>query len=88
MTISVQLPPHVEASFVAQARAKGVTLDEFVRAYLIEHAKQQSGERQNLSPEELDAVLDDIADMIPTNRPPLSDQALRRESIYSSDDER
>jgi hypothetical protein len=40
-----------------------------------------------LSAEEINAALDEAADMIPGGTPPLSDEALSRESIYTREDE-
>ena len=35
MTVKLDLPPHVEKAYVAQAKAKGVPLDELMREVLI-----------------------------------------------------
>jgi hypothetical protein len=38
MTVTLTLPPELEQAFVAQARAKGISLDEWVREVLIARA--------------------------------------------------
>lgn len=35
MTLTLNLPPHVEQAYLAEAQAKGVPLDELVREVLI-----------------------------------------------------
>jgi hypothetical protein len=35
MTVTLDLPPHVEKAYLAEAQAKGVTLDELMREVLI-----------------------------------------------------
>ena len=35
MTVTVDLPPHVEKAYLAEARSKGVPLDELMREVLI-----------------------------------------------------
>lgn len=80
MSLTITLPTLVEAGFAAQARAAGISLDEYVRRFLVEHAPRV--ERQALSPEEFDRIIDEITALIPTDRPPLSDKALLRRDWY------
>ena len=42
---------------------------------------------QRLSVEELEKALEEIADLIPDDVPPISDESLSRESIYTREDE-
>lgn len=84
MTITLDLPPEVEARLLAEAQDKGVPVGEVVKAYLIQHALPA---KSQMSPEALDQVLDEIAGSIPKGIPPLSDEALSRESIYTREDE-
>ena len=85
MTISVDLPPDLEARFVAEAKAKGVSVGEIVKTYLYNTPPMQSS--RPLSVDELDKSLDAAADLIPEGIPPLSDYAMRRESIYTREDD-
>jgi hypothetical protein len=50
MTVTLNLPPHVEEAFLAEARARGVSLDELVRDVLL--AREPSSRTVELSPEE------------------------------------
>lgn len=85
MGIMVDLPPAVEAILAIKARVKGVPIGEFVRDYLVEHVLPVRPE--DLTPEELDAAFEEIADMIPQDQVPLSDAAISREAIYTREDE-
>lgn len=79
MTVTLNLPPHVEQAFLAEARAKGLSLDELVSDVLL--ARQPS-------PVELSAeewvrefktwTRSHIGDDLPL----LSDEAISRDSIY------
>ncbi len=84
MTLNIELPPEVEASFAAQARAKGVCLGMFIRDYLIAHTPLVKS--RQMSVQELDEALEELAASIP-EVPPLSDEAMNRESIYIREDE-
>ena len=84
MTLNIELPPEVEASFAAQARAKGVSLDTFIRDYLIKHALVIESRR--MSANEIDEALEELAASMDAV-PPLSEQAMSRESIYTREDE-
>ena len=84
MNITLELPPEVEARFLAEAQNKGLPVGEIVKAYLIQHAPPP---KQQMSSEELEQVLDEIADSLPKGIPPLPNEALSRESIYTREDE-
>lgn len=43
MTVTLNLPPDVERAFLAEAQAKGVSLDEWVREVLIARAVPGQG---------------------------------------------
>ena len=85
MTVKLELPPDIEARYQAEARARGVSFDEFVKVYLIQHAPP--AKPVPLSPEHWDNAFDEIASLIPEGVPPLSDEAISRESIYTREDE-
>ena len=84
MTITLELPPEVEARLLAEAQNKGVPVGEVIKAYLIQQAPPL---KQQMSAEELDQALDEIADSLPKGIPPLSDEAMSRERIYTREDE-
>jgi len=85
MTITLELPPDLEARFVAEATAKGVPVGEVVKAYLY-HAPPEHSPKQ-LTAEEVDRRFEEAADLIPDGIPPLSDEAVSRESIYTREDD-
>jgi hypothetical protein len=85
MTITLELPPDLEARFVAEARAKGVPVGELVKAYLYHAPPARSP--QHLTAEEVDQGLEEAADLIPGGIPPLSGEAMSRESIYTREDD-
>ena len=82
MTITLELPPEIEARLRAEAQTRGVSIGDVVKAYLIQQA-QTARPTQQMSAEELDQAFEDIADIIPEGISPLSDEALSRESIYT-----
>lgn len=81
MTVTLNLPPAIEQAFLAEAQAKGMSLDALVRDVLL--ARQPSAPVMELSPEEWVREFkawtrshagDDL--------PVLSDEAMSREFIY------
>ena len=85
MTITLELPPELEARFLAEANAQGVPVVEVVKAYLYHVAPEPSS--KPVTAEEVDRGLDEAADLVPESIPPLSDQAMSRESIYTREDD-
>jgi hypothetical protein len=85
MTANLDLPPEIEARFRAEAQDRGVSIDAFLREYLIRYAP--IGPPAKLDAEELERAFDELALLIPQGTPPLSDEALSRESIYTREDE-
>lgn len=81
MTVTLNLPPHIEQAYLAEAQAKGLSLDELVRNLLL--SLQPGNPATELSPEEWARQFkawtrshagDDL--------PLLSDEAMSREFIY------
>ena len=83
--ITLELPPDLEARFLAEANAKGVSIGEVVKAYLCHTSVE--GHQKSLSAEEVDNYLQEAADLIPEGIPPLSDEAMSRDSIYQREDD-
>ena len=85
MTITLELPPDLEARFVAEAEAAGVHVSEVVRAYLYHAAPRRN---PNLpAVDDIDRAFEEAAEIIPEGVPPLSDKAMSRESIYTREDD-
>ena len=85
MTITLELPPDLETRFIAESKASGVPVGEIVKAYLYDTPPVRSPKQ--LTAEEVDRALDEAADIIPQGIPPLSDEAMSRESIYTREDD-
>jgi hypothetical protein len=80
MTLTIEVPPEVEAELRAQADAQGLGLSMYVERVLREQAADRSG--STLAPAERAALWRESAKRLP-HTPPLSDEAISRESIYS-----
>lgn len=95
MTITLELQPEDEAKLVAQANAHGLSLDNFLKIIIAAQAGKigtREGwnapkDQKAFSAQEIDRFFDEAADMIPAGVPPLSDDAMSRESIYTREDE-
>jgi hypothetical protein len=77
MTVTIELSPELEASLAALAAARGVGLPEYVQHLL----EEQVSVRADLSPAERAAAWRASVKGLPL-RPPLSDAAISRDSIY------
>jgi hypothetical protein len=79
MTVTIQLPPDIEADLVAQAQAQGLDLAQYVEHVLREQVPPRQGEA--LPPAERAEAWRQSTHGLP-HTPPLSDDAISRESIY------
>jgi hypothetical protein len=86
VTITLELPPDLEARFIAEAQAKGIPLQEVVKSYLYYHAPPVRA-MSKLSAEEVDKALEEAADLIPEGIQPLCDASMSRNSIYTREDD-
>jgi hypothetical protein len=79
MTVTIQLPSDIEADLVAQARDHGLELSQYLERLL----RGQVPPRTNsaLSPAERAAAWRESTRGLP-HTPPLSDNAISRDSIY------
>jgi hypothetical protein len=85
MTITLELTPDVAASLAAQAQARGVSLDTYVRSLIEEQAAAVDHREQHMTPEQFEAELDALSSDSET-LPYLSAEALTRESFYQDHD--
>jgi hypothetical protein len=81
MTITIELPPHVEASLAAMAAEQGMALPDYLR-HLLEEQVPPHG-TVPLSPADRARVWRDSAKGMP-HTPPLSNEAVSRESFYDA----
>jgi len=86
MSVTIELPPELEAQFAADAAGLGISLDKYLLDRLTAKS-QPSVPEKRLSTEEWNQLLERAADLVPAHVPPLSDYAVSRESIYSREDE-
>jgi hypothetical protein len=77
MTVIIDLSPETEATLAEQARAHGLALPEYVQQLLEEQAFVRA---QMLTPAERAAAWRPVEGL--PIRPPLSDKAISRDSIY------
>jgi hypothetical protein len=85
MTITVELPPEAEANLAAQAKARGLSLDAFLRGILTtQAAAMESAKSVHLLPREgvdLDRAIDELFDTVQLG-PGVGEGAMRRENWY------
>ena len=85
MSITIELPPEVEARLAAEARERGFPLATYVQSLLIRASHPAPPEPKQLSREEFEASLDRMAkfsDKIPS----LPIEAFSRDSLYDDHD--
>jgi len=78
MTVTIELSPELEAGLAALAAARGIGLTEYVQHLLEE---QVSTRAEHIAPAERAAAWRASVKGLPL-RPPLSDAAVSRDSIY------
>jgi hypothetical protein len=87
MTITLELPPEAEASLIAQAEARGLSLDAFLRTIIktqaaaVEPAKSAQALPHADAGEDPDRVIDDLFDAVQVP-PGVGEGAMRRENWY------
>lgn len=86
MTITLELPPEAGANLIAQAKARGLSLDACLTTVIATQAGE-APQRRVISAQEVNRLLDEAADMIPEGIPPLPEKTMSRESLYTREDE-
>jgi hypothetical protein len=81
MTLTLHLPPELEADILASANARGLSAEEYVMS-LVEGAT--STRPAPMTPAERAAAWEAWAADHPAT-PPLSDEAISRKAIYEGD---
>jgi hypothetical protein len=85
MTITLELPPEAEAKLVAQAEARGLSLDAFLRTIITTQAAAlESVKPAQALPregEDLDRAIDEVFDTVQVP-PGVGEGAMRRENWY------
>ena len=84
MNVSIQdLPANIVASYEASAQARGISLDAFLREWLIDNAP--TAPPAQMPPDEWEKAIDECFDSFAVAGP-LPDDALSRENIYGRED--
>jgi hypothetical protein len=85
MTITLELPPEAEESLVAQAKARGLSLDVFLRTIITTQAAAMEPAKSVQAPppegEDLDRAIEELFDTVQVP-PGLGQGAMRRENWY------
>jgi hypothetical protein len=85
MTITLELPPETEASLLAQARARGLSLDTFLKTIITNQAAAAAEPVRALDiardETELDRTIDEVFDTFQVP-PGVGQGAMRRENWY------
>jgi len=81
LTVTLKLPPQVEKAYLAEAQAKGLSLDDLVRDVLL--ARQPAPSAPDLTPEQwVEEFRAWVRSHDGDDLPLLSDEAISREFIY------
>jgi len=85
MTITLELPLEIEADITAQAKARGLSLDAFLRAIITAQAGAlepvKSAQTLPGEGEDPDRVIDELFDIVQIP-PGIGEGAMRRENWY------
>ncbi len=81
MTITLELPPDLEANLSAQARDRGLSLDAYLKAVIEERAGVRQETLQQLAPEQWEKGLDDLFDSVAAPDG-VKEEAFHRENWY------
>jgi len=81
MTVTLNLPPQVEQAYLAEAHAKGLSLDDLVLQDVL-LARQPSAPANQLPPDEWIREFKAWVESHAGNTVVLPDAAMERESIY------
>jgi hypothetical protein len=80
VTVTIELPPELEAGLRAQAKARGLPLTQYLQRVLLEAPARTAA---GLSPTERAAAWRDAAKGLP-HTPVLSDEVISRETLYAA----
>jgi hypothetical protein len=82
VTIPVELTAEEQAALERKAEAQGVSVDSLVRQAVLQVIGTPA-----LSTEEFNRLFDLAADLVPDDVPEIPDEALRRENLYTREDD-
>jgi hypothetical protein len=83
MTVTLDLPPEKEATFKAEARSRGLSLEQWMLEAADQHVQPIAlAHLQKINPQEWARHFDAWVDSHRPDIPVLTDDAMSRESIY------
>ncbi len=83
MTVTLELKPEVEERIVAEAKARGLSVETYILNVLEKEAKNgEASFALTSNPEEWKKAFLEWVNTERSAHPPLSDEAISRESIY------
>ena len=83
MTVTLDLKPEIEQRVKAEANAHGLSVEDYILKVLEREApNSEANFAQTASPEEWVKAFHDWVHNTRPAHPPLSDEAISRESIY------
>jgi len=80
MTITIELPPEIEANLLQRAAAEGLSLQDYLRRLL---EQQIPSSADAITPSERAELWRQSTVGLP-HTPPLSDEAIAREGMYGA----
>ena len=88
-TVPIPLTSEEQAALQAAAKVQGVSVENLLHRAVLQiiATPPPTKSHEDMSPEEFHRALQEIADMVPKNIPPIPLEALSRESIYTREDE-
>lgn len=88
-TISITVTPEEEATLLARATAEGVTVDALVRRAVLQiiYPADSTPVARQFSGHEIEEAFEELSALVPDSVPPLPAESLRRENIYSREDD-
>lgn len=89
ITVPVSFTDEEQAALEAAAEAQGVPVDLLLHRAVLQiiSGPRQVKSHMDMTPEEFERALEEIADMIPAGIPSIPLEALSRENIYTREDE-
>lgn len=81
----IEVQPDVAAKIAMQAQARGISIESYLRS-LVEEKEIASVSSSAQTPTERAAAFRAWADSHKSDAPPLSDEAISRDSIYTRED--
>ena len=87
MIITLDIPPEIEANLVAEAQARGLSLEAYVKELLQQRVRGRlaADSARRMTYEEWECDFEAFIDSFP-QQPLLSDPAVSRDSIYTRED--